>query len=105
MGSWAAVKEALLEYLARRPRAMPMEDPTLLRIAMQIQRYEPDVCVLGVIAIFGLLDSLATPEYRDWFRSAESRNYFPERKASPTCELPAARSLLAEIEKGRTDWE
>lgn len=57
--------------------------------------------------IFGILDGLATPQYRAWFGTPESFEYFPEQSAWPSCDDPSATALLHEIGRGRgspTGW-
>lgn len=138
---WADVKERLHQHPSN-----PFEDPWLLRVAMNIQRDEPDTCVLGITSTsafllpvtmpkfrnmarmlnldhnflvlnvtfydtlrsgfptFGILDGLATPEYRAWFDTVESREYFPaqpELTAPVACASPAAVALLEELDRGR----
>mmetsp|Transcript_35302 Transcript_35302/g.112321 ORF Transcript_35302/g.112321 Transcript_35302/m.112321 type:complete len:357 (-) Transcript_35302:376-1446(-) len=137
---WVVVKERMHEHLSG-----PFNDPWLLHVAMQIQREEPDSCVLGITStsayllpltmpkfrnmarmlstdcnflvlnvtfydtlrsgfpIFGILDGLATPEYRAWFGTQEANAFFPPRVAPPSCNAPAARALRGEIERGRVE--
>jgi len=57
--------------------------------------------------IFGILDGLSTPQYRAWFGSPESFEYFPEQPARSACADPSATTLLHEIGRGRespTGW-
>eukprot|EP00930_Biecheleria_cincta_P057360 TRINITY_DN43310_c0_g1_i1.p1 TRINITY_DN43310_c0_g1~~TRINITY_DN43310_c0_g1_i1.p1 ORF type:complete len:361 (+),score=74.98 TRINITY_DN43310_c0_g1_i1:70-1152(+) len=136
--TWMDVK-ALMHV---RPRSI-RDDPDLFQLSAQIQREEPDLCVLGIAAtsalllpltmpkfrnmariltndqnflflnvsfydtlrsgfpIFGILDDLSTEEYRSWFQSAESSQFFDPLSVQPSCLLPPAQALAAQLERKR----
>lgn len=118
-------------------------DRDLFQLSAQIQREEPDQCVLGIAAtsaillpltmpkfrnmarvltndqnflflnvsfydtlrsgfpIFGILDDLSTKEYRSWFETAESTQFFDSLVVRPSCLLPPAQALAAQLERQR----
>merc|ERR1711957_428525 len=53
--------------------------------------------------IFGIIDGLSTPEYRDWFTTAEGLSFFPPRDIPASCESTISRQFLTELERGRSD--
>jgi len=48
--------------------------------------------------IFGVIDGLATLEYRAWFETPESYEYFPDRVDLPACREPAAVELREAVD-------
>jgi len=137
--TWADVKDRMHKHLTE-----PMDDRWLLQVAMQIQKDEPDSCVLGVTStsayllpvtmpkfrnmarmlnedcnflilnvtfydtlrsgfpIFGILDGLASAEFRAWFQTDEGLSYFPGRRVPATCHVEPVRVLRERIEAHRT---
>eukprot|EP00440_Ansanella_granifera_P004200 gb/GFBE01004557.1/.p1 GENE.gb/GFBE01004557.1/~~gb/GFBE01004557.1/.p1 ORF type:complete len:379 (+),score=64.84 gb/GFBE01004557.1/:1-1137(+) len=53
--------------------------------------------------IFGILDDLATEEYRSWFGTAESRQFFEPHVEKPACRAPAAQALRLQVERLRQE--
>eukprot|EP00927_Polykrikos_kofoidii_P085829 TRINITY_DN9427_c0_g2_i1.p1 TRINITY_DN9427_c0_g2~~TRINITY_DN9427_c0_g2_i1.p1 ORF type:complete len:374 (+),score=48.19 TRINITY_DN9427_c0_g2_i1:38-1123(+) len=53
--------------------------------------------------MFGVLDGLATNEFREWFESEEGFSFFPPRRRRPACETAEARSLLDDITRARVE--
>ena len=54
--------------------------------------------------IFGIYDSLSTDDYRQWFASAESAEFFDPLPHSAECEIPAAQVLQEMLEEQRKAW-
>lgn len=51
--------------------------------------------------LFGILDGLASPEYKAWFGTPESLQFFPLRPTPAACGSPAATELREEILRSR----
>lgn len=51
--------------------------------------------------LFGILDGLATPEYKAWFGTPESLQFFPLRPTPASCGSTAATELREEISRSR----
>jgi len=105
--------ECVLGITATSAFLLPVTMPKFRNMARMLSG-DQDPMVLNVtfydtlrsgFPIFGILDSIATPEYRAWFGTEESLKFFAAREASPACELPAARALRAAIDGGRTAWQ
>lgn len=118
-------------------------DRDLFHLSAQIQRDEPDLCVLGIAAtsalllpltmpkfrnlarvltndqnflflnvsfydtlrsgfpMFGILDDLSSEDYRSWFQTAESRQFFDPPVVRPSCLLRPAQALAMQLELQR----
>lgn len=54
--------------------------------------------------LFGILDGISDPEYRAWFGSPESLQFFPLRPTPQACGSPAATELREEIGRSRDSF-
>eukprot|EP00933_Yihiella_yeosuensis_P075546 TRINITY_DN84996_c0_g1_i1.p1 TRINITY_DN84996_c0_g1~~TRINITY_DN84996_c0_g1_i1.p1 ORF type:complete len:350 (+),score=43.53 TRINITY_DN84996_c0_g1_i1:36-1085(+) len=51
--------------------------------------------------IFGIIDDLATDDYRAWFESEESRSFFEPLQEASACRSPSVQRLLLELQSWR----
>merc|ERR1711933_332464 len=53
--------------------------------------------------LFGMLDSLSTEEYREWFNTEEGRQFFPNGTLwGPSCDRGEMLALQASLAEGRS---